>query len=254
VRAHLLQLDLAWEDPAENRRRAERALEGAAVEPGDLVALPEMYATGFSLNVETTADDDGENAAFLGRLARERGATVVGGVTARGTEKARNRLLVFGPGGEELARYDKIHPFSFGREHERFEGGDAVVTFDWNGLTVCPAVCYDLRFPELFRAGLEAGAEAFVVIANWPAARKAHWRALALARAIENQAFVLAVNRTGDDPHLPYEGGSLAAGPEGEVLGELGAEPGVLSVAVDPGGLRAWRERFPAWRDCRMGR
>jgi len=76
VRAHLLQLDLAWEDPAENRRRAERALAGAAVEPGDLVALPEMYATGFSLNVETTADDDGANAAFLGRLARERGAPV----------------------------------------------------------------------------------------------------------------------------------------------------------------------------------
>jgi len=254
VNAHLLQLDLAWEDPAENQRRADLALERAEVQPGDLVALPEMYATGFSLNVETTADDDGRSAAYLSELADRLDATVVGGITARGNEKARNRLLVFGPDGAELARYDKIHPFSFGREHERFEGGDAVTTFGWNGLTVCPAVCYDLRFPELFRAGLDAGAEAYVVIANWPKARRAHWRALSIARAIENQAFVLGVNRAGDDPHLSYDGGSLAIGPEGEILAELGPEPGVLSVPVEPDGLRSWRERFPAWRDRRLGR
>jgi omega-amidase len=109
---------------------------------------------------------------------------------------------VFGAGGKLLAEYAKVHPFTFGREPEAFEGGDGVVTYAWGGLTVCPAVCYDLRFPELFRHGLMRGAEVFCLGANWPDARQAHWRALAMARAIENQAFVLAVNRVGRDPHL----------------------------------------------------
>jgi omega-amidase len=117
---------------------------------------------------------------------------------------------------------------------------------------VCPAVCYDLRFPELFRIGLSKGAEAFAIGANWPEARQAHWRTLLIARAIENQAFVLGVNRTGSDPALRYAGGTIAVGPRGEVLGELEAEEGVLSTGVDVSEMRKWREVFPAWRDGRL--
>src|SRR5690606_23399722 len=119
-------------------------------------------------------------------------------------------------------------------------------------LTICPAICYDLRFPELFRIGLGMGAEAFCLGANWPQARQNHWRALAIARAIENQAFVFALNRTGADPHLQYGGGSIAVGPKGEILGELGDEEQVLSVEVDPEVVHAWRREFPAWRDLRL--
>jgi predicted amidohydrolase len=131
-------------------------------------------------------------------------------------------------------------------------GGDPVTGTGARALTVCPAVCYDLRFPELFRRGLLAGAGAFAIGANWPAARAAHWRALLVARAIENQAFVLGVNRTGSDPHLVYAGGSIALGPKGEVLGELGATPGVLTVEIDPLAVREWRDTFPAWKDARL--
>ncbi len=253
TRAHLFQYDIAWEAPSENFDVVRGMAAGAGVERGDLIVLAEMFATGFSLNVETTADDDGAQAGFLRGLARETGAFVVGGITARGETKARNRALVFDGAGDEVARYDKVHPFSFGREHEAFEGGEGVTTFEWNGLRVCPVVCYDLRFPELFRAGLDTGAEAFVVIANWPSARQEHWRTLLLARAIENQAVVLGVNRCGEDPYLAYVGGTRAVGAQGEELGELGGEAGVLSVGVDAAGVRAWRDQFPAWRDRRIG-
>ncbi|MEM8757109.1 MAG: nitrilase-related carbon-nitrogen hydrolase [Planctomycetota bacterium] len=254
MRAHLLQLDLVWEDRAANCRLVEQTLDGVDVNEGDLIVLPELFDSGFSLNVDRTRDAGGETLRFLLELADDLGVVIHGSRTVRDCDctHATNQATVVGPGERLLCDYAKIHPFTFGREGEAFVGGDAVTTYDWGGLNVCPAVCYDLRFPELFRLGLKHGAEAFVLGANWPDARMHHWRALAIARAIENHAYVLAVNRTGPDPHLNYVGGTIAVGPTGEVLGELSAEPGVLSVEVDPGAVRSWRETFPAWRDMKL--
>lgn len=301
MQVHLVQFDIEWEDPQANFATVEQMLGaaggpgGAVVQPGDLVVLPEMFDTGFSLNADVTADQ-GRTLEFVRQLAVRLGATVQGGRTVAPEApggKATNRAPVFDPGGELLCEYRKIHPFSFGREPERFEGGAEVMTYAWGAgtpavpdgamgtptvpggrsasdasnatnsgrsaqdsgaaaLTICPAICYDLRFPELFRIGLGMGAEAFCLGANWPQARQSHWRALAIARAIENQAFVFALNRTGADPHLQYAGGSIVVGPKGEVLGELGDEEQVLSVAVDPEAVRTWRREFPAWRDLRL--
>lgn len=265
MRAHLVQHDIAWEDKGASRRLALGALDPSRVEPGDLVVFPEMFETGFSMHVERTCDADGSCAATLSTLARERKATVIGGVTALEADgRGRNRALAFGPDGALLARYDKVHPFSFGREHERFSGGSAVATFRWggtpragvsgeDGAVVCPAICYDLRFPEIFRAGRGLGAEVFVVLANWPAERAAHWRALLIARAIENQAFVLGVNRVGADPNVKYAGGSIAVGPRGEVIDEAGADAATLRVALDFAVFREWRAKFPAWADAKPG-
>lgn len=259
MHAHLVQLDIAWEDAPANFRRVADLLGRGRVGPGDLVLLPEMFDTGFSLNVEATADAGG-TLAFLASVARDNKAYVQGGRTVAGPGgRATNRATAVAPDGTVVCDYRKVHPFSFGREPERFDGGDEVVTYDWagsagpgGGLKVCPAVCYDLRFPELFRIGLLKGSEAYAVGANWPESRRAHWRALLVARAIENQAFVLGVNRTGRDPNLAYAGGSIAVGPRGDVLGELGPEEGVLSVEIKPRELRAWRETFPAWKDARL--
>jgi len=260
MRAHLLQLDLVWENPEANHRLVEKALEAATPEPGDLVVLPELFDTGFSLNTNKNADSTGQTLRFLLGLADKLGITIQGSRTTKSdTEpdtKASNNATVVGPGQNLICEYNKIHPFTFGREPEKFQGGDKVTTYDWpsgtNTLKVCPAVCYDLRFPELFRAGLSQGAELFAIGANWPKARQAHWRALAIARAIENQAFVLAVNRTGSDPHLSYIGGTIAIGPKGEILGELGAETATLSIDIDPGSVRGWRRFFPAWKDGKI--
>ncbi|MEC9372388.1 MAG: nitrilase-related carbon-nitrogen hydrolase [Planctomycetota bacterium] len=260
MRAHLLQYDIAWEDPAANHATVRRLVESARVAAGDLILLPEMFDTGFSLNVDTTADEAGESAAFLSSLAAQTRAYVQAGLTARGPDnRGRNRALIFNPDGREIARYDKIHPFSFGREPERFSGGDRVALWRWRGptendsISVCPVICYDLRFPELFRAGLALGAQAFAIGANWPAARVEHWRALAIARAIENQAWVLALNRCGSDPHLAYPGASLVVDPQGRVLAEAGGAEAVLTVDLPAAALAEWRETFSAWRDPRPG-
>lgn len=276
--AHLVQLDIAWEDKASNHRAVREMLlhgrSGAGGEapsppprimPGDLIVLPEMFDTGFSLDIERTNDGDGMTESFVAALAGELRCFVVGGATALGADgRGRNRCLVAGPRGEIVARYDKVHPFTYGREGERFSGGREVVTWEWAWTTedaspevagermrVCPTICYDLRFPELFRGGLDRGAEMFTVIASWPAARASHWRALLIARAIENQAIVLGVNRCGSDPHLRYAGGSMAVDAQGHVLAEADERAQVLSVAVDAGRMRAWRAEFPAWRDRR---
>jgi len=272
-RAHLVQFDIAWEDPAENFRRVERLISRAPIDAGDLVVLPEMFDSGFSFETGRTADKEGRTLAFLVDLARDLGVYVQGARTVHECHcaKASNCAPIIGPDGAVLAEYRKIHPFTFGREGERFEGGRDVVLYEWargrsgrevewkasgggarSGLRVCPAICYDLRFPELFRIGLQRGAEVFALGANWPDIRQHHWRALLMARAIENQAFVLGVNRVGRDPNLNYTGGSIALSPTGEVLGELGRDADVLSVEIDAGVLTEWREKFPAWRDAKL--
>lgn len=248
---HLLQLDIRWESPVENRARVGELIRAAAISPGDLILLPEMFDTGFSFNTDRSADRDGSSARFLSDLARRHACTVVGGITVIAPDgSARNRALAFAPDGTPLAHYDKQRLFPIGSpsEADRLTPGDSTVTFPWNGLTLCPLICYDLRFPELFARGLTAGAQAFALIANWPVDRAAHWRALAIARAIECQAFVFAVNRVGSDPKLRYAGGSLVIDPLGQVLAERGPGEGFVSAGVDPGVLTAWRVRFPAWK------
>lgn len=258
IHAHLVQSDIAWEDRAENHRRVRGMLRAAPPRPGDLVVLPEMFDTGFSFNLAGTADTDGATLAFLRELAAEFRVTLQGARTVRcgRTGKGLNRATVVGPDGVVLAEYDKIHPFSFGKESDHFVGGERVETYAWEGAgvrtVVCPAICYDLRFPELFRKGMLAGAEVLALGANWPRPRAAHRRALAVARAIENQAFMLCVNRAGRDPHLEYGGETIGVGPKGEILAEAGEGPCVLAVPIDLAGLRAWRETFPAWRDARL--
>lgn len=264
MRAHLVQLDLAWEDPERNFAKAVDLTDAAGPAPGDLVVLPELFDSGFSMNTERTADRDGRTLAFIKKFARDRRVYLHAARTLRapGEPMARNMATIAGPDGEIIAEYAKIHPFSFGKESDHFTGGDRTVSYRWeaspdepdpdHSTTVGCAVCYDLRFPELFRVLVDRGAEVFVLGANWPAARAAHWRALAVARAIENQACVLAVNRCGSDPYLDYAGGTIAVGPTGEILGELGADESVMSVAIDTPHIRAWRKQFPALRDQRF--
>jgi omega-amidase len=257
MRAHLVQSDIAWEDKQENYRRVAAMLDDARPAPGDLVVLPEMFDTGFSFRLEITADRDSATLHFLQSLAKKHQITLQGARSVIGPDgKGRNRASVIGYDGTTLGEYDKIHPFSFGRETEFFSGGDQVLVYPWRSggheTTVCPAICYDLRFPELFRRGMKAGAEVLALGANWPAPRALHRTSLAQARAIENQAYMLCVNRAGADPHLTYAGASVAFGPKGEVLGQLGEEPEVLSVEIDLAALRDWRSKFPATRDVKL--
>jgi len=258
MRAHLVQLDIRWEDRSANYAAVDRLVATTDISKGDLVILPEMFDSGFSLDIGRTNDRAGTTLGYCADLASRLGAWVQGGRTVLSEcgQRATNRAPVLSPDGTLVCEYAKIHPFSFGREGERFDGGGSVEVWALpgtdRGLRCAPSICYDLRFPELFRVQTLMGAQVLCLGANWPAARQGHWRALAIARAIENQAYMLSVNRCGDDPHLSYAGGSIAVDPRGQVVGELGEGEGVLSVALDAGRVERWRASFPALDDIRM--
>lgn len=248
-----LQWDLQWEDKAANFARADKLTAEAAPKPGALVVLPEMFATGFSMNVSGIGEERaGESLAFLSSLARRHEVFVTAGVVTR-TESGRgfNEAVTLDPEGREVARYRKMHPFRYAGEGDFYDAGSAPVLWRWGDVMVAPFVCYDLRFPEIFRLGAAAGAELFVVIANWPSARIEHWRVLLRARAIENQAYVLGVNRCGADPKLNYPGATLAVDPHGNLLGELGDNEGALKIEIDPDVVQTCRRKLPFLRDLR---
>jgi predicted amidohydrolase len=250
-----VQLDIVWEDKAASVERARRLIEAARPQRGALVVLPEMYATGFSMNVKAVAEG-AERAAerFLESVAREFGVYVLGGVVNLGPEgRGRNQAVVYSPAGTQVCRYDKCYPFTLGGESEHYTAGNRIELFDWNGMKVAPMVCYDMRFPEPFRAAVRQGAQMFVVIASWPSYRTHHWTTLLAARAIENLAYVVGVNRCGRDPKHPYPGRSMVVDPHGKVIADAGDGEGVVTADVDANVVESWRREFPALADMKPG-
>ena len=224
-----VQFDIAWEDKSANQSKIDAMLAAASLPRGSFVVLPELADTGFSFDLDRIAD--GTTLPWARELAARFGVWLqVGFATVGPDGLGRNCASIVAPDGRVRATYEKIHPFSFGGESDHYGKGDRLVTCAVNDTTtVCPLVCYDLRFPEIFRLAVPR-TEVFTLGANWPNPRQAHWRALLIARAIENLAVVVGVNRTGHDPHLAYSGGSIIVGPSGEVLAEAGDEETIISV------------------------
>jgi predicted amidohydrolase len=250
VRVALVQMDLAWEDVAENHRRARRHLEEAARKGARFALLPEMFCTGFSMESDRIAQPPGgPSEIFLRQTAQELSMSILASIPETGQPRPRNMAILAGPDGT-VTRYAKIHPFSFGGEDRVYTGGDRIVTVAVEGVRVTPFVCYDLRFPEPFRLAAE-DTDLFALVANWPEARREHWRTLLRARAIENLCYVAGVNRVGEGGGLRYVGDSAVISPWGEVLAEGSASESVLVCDVDPAAVLDARAKFPALRDRR---
>ena len=250
MKVALVQLDTVWEDAAASHARAAPLLAEAAKAGARLAILPEMFATGFSMRPERVAQaPGGPSETFLRETARALDLTLLASIPERGESRPRNVALVVSPSGT-VTRYAKIHPFSFAGEDREYEGGEGIVTVSVEGLRLTPFVCYDLRFPEPFRLAADA-TDLYVVIANWPERRQSHFRALLQARAIENLAYVVGVNRAGEGDGVAYAGQSVAFSPWGETLAEAGSEETVLLCEVDPAAVADARARFPALRDRR---
>ena len=247
------QLDTVWEDKAANFGSAKGLLDTVRIPEDALIVFPEMFATGFSMNVEAVAEKpDGPTHDFLAEVAGRYRAYALGGVVTRGAGgKGRNQAVCYDAGGWKVVRYTKLHPFTPAGEGEHYETGGEVATFCLAGAVVAPLICYDLRFPEVFRQAARRGAEVLAVLANWPSERAEHWAALLKARAIENQAVVIGANRCGADPNCAYPGRSMVVGPRGDVLAEAGDGPCVLQTSADLDDLRAYRREFPALADMR---
>jgi len=253
MKIYCVQLDIAWEDKRANFARVERLLSAAAPEPGSLVLLPEMFATGFSMGVGRIREGaERETEAFLGAMAKKLRVFLLGGVVIAETDgKGRNQAVAFSPDGGEIARYSKLQPFTPGGEAEHYAAGKEVVVFPWQGFVVSPFVCYDLRFPEHFRQAVRSGAQLITVIANWPIQRIQHWVTLLQARAIEDQAYVAGVNRCGADPKLAYNGRSLIVSPRGDILADAGNGECVISAELGLEELLAYRKELPFLADMR---
>jgi len=247
------QFDILWENRQGNFEKVESLLSEVDVPDGSLILLPEMFSSGFSMNVDRIYEENpSETKTFLAQLARRYQSCVVGGLVGKDRGgKGLNNLSVFGPSGDHLGSYQKNHCFSYTRESQHYLAGENILIFEWQGFQVCPTICYGLRFPELYRRGVQAGANLFPVIASWPLDRIEHWDILLKARAIENQAIVVGVNRVGQDPNWKYPGHSQIINHMGKVLTkEIGNEACVSTeVSVDP--VHKWRNTFRALEDIK---
>ena len=252
----LVQTATHWHDAAANRSLFDTLIEPLCGK-ADLIVLTETMLSGFTREARSQAETiEGESMAWLAALAARAGAVITGSMVMREGENCFNRLVWMRPDGR-YDTYDKRHLFRMAGEHERYTGGGKRLIVDLHGWSICPAVCYDLRFPvwlrnrhDRDRPG-ELDYDLLLLVANWPAARRYAWQTLLRARAIENLSYVVGVNRVGVDGNsISYAGDSAALDFLGQPLVDLGDAARSEIVTLSASALREHRERFPAWQDA----
>lgn len=249
LRVTLIQTDLAWHQPEVNRQHFE-SIFAELLGRTDLVVLPEMFTTGFTMEPELLAEPHGgKTAQWLKAQAAQLGAAIVGSVVTECNGGYRNRLLFTTPSGEQHL-YDKRHLFRMGGEHHHYQQGEQRVVLEYRGWRIMPQICYDLRFPVFSRNSNEY--DLLIYVANWPAPRRKAWRTLLQARAIENLSYVVGVNRVGTDgTGLEYSGDSLLVDFKGEpLIDNKASQSFVKTHTLDNNELAEFRKRFPAWMDA----
>lgn len=259
MRIGLAQMDILWENIEENKNKAETFFQEAKKQKTDIVVFPEMTLTGFSMNVVKTAADWRIQADFFREMSKKYDMTAVFGYPARISKEEikahpewkeyQNHLSIMDR-GKELLNYTKIHPFTYGLEARYFQGGERIDTAEWKDTVLGAFICYDLRFPEIFQVSSRKS-EVIFVIANWPAERADQWNCLLQARAIENQSYVVGVNRTGDGGKIHYNGHSAVYGPTGAAMTKICEEEKLIVAEIHPETVRKYREEFPMKKDRR---
>ena len=257
LKTSLVQCDLRWEDPQANHTHLEALLGDLDSRDTDLIVLPEMFATGFTMNSREMAQPmkESQSVAWLQTQAKARGCVVTGSVAIVDDGQYYNRMVWATPTGE-VSYYDKRHLFRMAGEHERYGMGKERHIVELKGFKLQLSVCYDLRFPVWMRQQPAEGEhfeyDAILCVANWPAPRRHPWRTLLQARAVENLAYVVGVNRVGEDAKgLAYSGDSMLVDFKGEPLIDHPAHtPFIETGTLDKTDLDAFREKFPAWQDA----
>ncbi len=249
LKVTLIQTELYWRNITENIARFDTLIKGIAG-PTDLIVLPEMFTTGFTMQPQGFAEAmSGPSVSELKHWSRDVRADICGSLIIEENGGYYNRMVWAKPDGSVLT-YDKRHLFRMSGEHHVYQEGNALCTVDVGGWKARPFICYDLRFPAWTR-NTGNGYDLMIVVANWPAKRASHWKTLLRARAIENQCYVVAVNRVGSDGNgVAYSGDSAVIDYAGETLWEKSNDADVQTVELSLEKLRAWREEFPAWKDA----
>jgi predicted amidohydrolase len=246
------EYDIGWQDPSTSLDRASSVVAEAVAGGAQLVVLPEMCTTGFTMDVSLAEPIGGSSVARLAKIARDNSVWLIAGVATRDSVDvpAHNSALVFRPTGELEAVYRKQRLFAYADEQRSYTGGDAPLVVEIEGVRVSPFICYDLRFPELFRE-VAARADVMIVIASWPEARRPHWDAMLRVRAIENLCYFIGVNRVGQGGSLTYNGGSAAYDPWGETIvsPDRQAHFGIAIASVSAGEVERTRSTYPFLAD-----
>lgn len=254
LRIAALQMSLQWHDPVGNRLHAEELLERIQG-PLDMLLLPEMFATGFTMEAKTVAEKmDGESVLWMQSTAQRYDCAVGGSLVIEEEGKFFNRFCWVSESGC-FAYYDKRHLFSLAGENEPYEAGQEHSIIQWRGWNIATQICYDLRFPIWTRNKYDAQGNAvydlLVNVASWPKPRIAHWDTLLAARAIENLAYVVGLNRVGKDENgFEYCGSSRVIGYDGEVLASARNQAAVILSEIEKEPLLVYRKRFPFWREA----
>ncbi|GAM13733.1 Aliphatic amidase amiE [Mesobacillus selenatarsenatis SF-1] len=249
-----LQMDIAFGNPEQNYKKASDLIHQANAQNPDIIVLPELWTTGYDLdNLKDTAEEEAQEAkVFFKDAAEKYNSHFIGGSVANKTEAGiENTLLVFDKNGEQAGIYSKLHLFKLMDEHLYLAAGKEKGVFSLDGHKFAGLICYDIRFPEWVRAHALHGAEAMFVVAEWPIQRLEHWRALLIARAIENQCFVVACNRAGSDPNNKFAGHSMVIGPWGDVIAEGGEGEEILLAEIDLDEVKEARSKIPIFADRR---
>ncbi|WP_260293153.1 amidohydrolase [Sedimenticola hydrogenitrophicus] len=243
----LIQDQIHWQQPEANRQHFEALISQAP--SSDLILLPEMFSTGFSLQSSQLAETmTGDSIHWMTRMAKESGAVVAGSLILEDDGHYYNRLIWMRPDGT-FAFYDKRHLFRMADEHHHYTPGDERLVVTLNGWRICPLVCYDLRFPVWSRN--TSSFDLLLYVANWPEKRRLHWQRLLPARAIENLCYVAGLNRVGEDGNaIAYSGDSVVISPKGEELLNAGSDAGLFTVQLNHEELASYREKFPAHLDA----
>jgi len=248
INVALVQLTLAWEQPARNRAACEQAFAALDTD-ADLIVLPETFSTGFTMRPDPVAEPmNGTTVRWMQSIAAQRHTTICGSLAIREKKQIHNRFVWVHP-HEPPAWYDKHHLFAYAGEDQRYAAGNQRRVFALGPNKVRGLICYDLRFPSWCRASDREQLQVYV--ANWPQPRHLAWQQLLRARAIENQCYVIGVNRCGDDGRgNRYLGGSMVVDFLGNVVCDAGDRPGVCEAALDIDALESFRQEFPFLRDA----
>lgn len=243
----LIQSALHWQNKAANFEKNERIFE--TLGKTDLVILPEMFTTGFTMQPEQLAEDfPGESVDWMATQARRLNAVITGSIAVRESGHYYNRLIWMRPSGE-YETYDKRHLFRMAGEDKHYSAGQKRLIVEYKGWRICPLVCYDLRFPVWSRNRNDY--DLLIYVANWPRVRRDPWRALLPARAIENLCYVVGVNRVGEDGNgFAHSGDSMVIGPKGNSLFHSADEEISPTITLSSEALIKFRERFPAHKDA----
>lgn len=247
----LVQYSPLWEDKNSNQLMITHLLEKA--DQMDLVILPELTLIGFTMNSQKFSESiDGESFMYFSQLAREMKFDLVAGLIEKDGAKYFNALVHIDASGKLISKYRKIHPFTYSTEDKFYERGNETVITNINGWSTGLSICYDLRFPELYRLYGKQRTDLIINIANWPDTRIEHWRTLLKARAIENQCYVAGVNRVGDDPKLHYTGYSSVFDPMGVEVISLADDEKVIVTDINIDQVNEVRKRLPFLNDIKL--